>query len=71
MRLKIVCDGNAHSTQIVNADTGEPVENVMGIEVSIDSFNVEAVILIKDVPVEINNLEAKEILTGETTEGNV
>jgi hypothetical protein len=71
MKLKIVCDGNAHSTQIVNAETGEPVENVMGIEVSIDSFNVEAVILIKDIGLEFDNLEVQEIATGETAKGDV
>ena len=43
----------------------------MGIEVSIDSFNVEAVILIKDIGLEFDNLEVQEIATGETAKGDV
>lgn len=35
MKLKIISDGTASGTRIVNADTGDLVEDVTGIECSI------------------------------------
>ena len=40
MKLKIVSEGTPGTTKIVHAETGEEVENVMGIELSMDAFHV-------------------------------
>ena len=50
MKLKIVADGqNPEATKIVNSDTGELIENVVGVEVSLDALGVEVAIIMNDV----------------------
>ena len=41
-------DGTGATTSVVDAETGEPLENVMALEITMDAFNLEAAILIKD-----------------------
>ena len=48
MKLKIVSEGTGATTKVVNAETGEVVENILGLEISMDAFNLEAAILIRD-----------------------
>ena len=48
MKLKIVSEGTGATTKVVSAETGELVENVMGLEISMDAFNLDAVIVIRD-----------------------
>jgi len=67
MKLKVVCDGDPSTVKIVNAETNEELENVVGVEVSIDAFNVETAILIRDVAVDLNNLEGQEIRYSDST----
>ena len=67
MKLKIVSEGTGATTKVVNADTGEEVENVLGLEISMDAFNLEAAILIRDPNLSINDIEVQEIRQGDPT----
>ena len=66
MKLKIVSEGTGDTTKVVDADTGEEVENIIGLELSMDAFNVEAAILVSDPHLNIENLEAREIRQGDS-----
>ena len=67
MKLKIVSDGTAENTHIVNAETGEEIENVINLEVSIDAFNVEAAFLVRNPELSLNEVQAQEIRLGDNT----
>jgi hypothetical protein len=67
MKLKIVSEGTGATTKVVNAETGEEVENVLGLEISMDAFNLEAAILIRDPNLSINDIEVQEIRQGDPT----
>jgi len=67
MKLKIVSEGTGATTKIVNAETGELVENVMGLEISMDAFNLEAVIVIRDPYLSLENISTQEIKQGDST----
>jgi hypothetical protein len=69
MKLKIKCDGSPQNVVVVNAATGEVVENVLAVEISLSPFNIEAAIIIRDMEVDLDNIEAEELRTGDT-EGN-
>ena len=66
MKLKIVSEGTGETTKVVDAETGREVENVLSLELSMDEFNVEAAIIIRSPDLNINNLEAREILQGDS-----
>ncbi len=66
MKLKIVSGGTGATTKVVDAETGEEVENVLSLELSMDAFNVEAAILIRDPHLNIDNLETQEIRQGDS-----
>ena len=67
MKLKIVADGqNPEASIIVNSDTGELIENVVGVEVSLDALGVEVAIIMNDVELEIDNLEVTEVRDSDT-----
>ena len=66
MKLKIVSEGTGETTKVVDAETGREVENVLSLELSMDAFNVEAAIIIRSPDLNINNLEAREILQGDS-----
>ena len=61
MKLKIKSHGNAESVVVVNAATDEIVDNILGVELSITPFEVEAVLLIKEVELDLDDIEAQEI----------
>ena len=67
MKLKIVSEGTGDTTRVVDADTGEEVENIIGLELSMDAFNVEAAVVVRDPHLSIDNLEAQEIRQGDST----
>ena len=67
MKLKILSEGTGATTKIVNAETGELVENVMGLEISMDAFNLEAVIVIRDPYLSLENISTQEIKQGDST----
>ena len=67
MKLKIVSEGTGATTKVVSAETGELVENVMGLEISMDAFNLDAVIVIRDPHLSLENIETQEIKQGDST----
>ena len=66
MKLKIVSEGTGATTKVVNAETGEEVENVLGLEISMDAFNLEAAMLIRDPNLSINDIEVQEVRQGDS-----
>ena len=52
---------------VVNAATDEIVDNVLGVELSLTPFQVEAVLLIKDVELDLVNIEAPDVNIDNTT----
>ena len=67
MKLKIVSEGTGATTKVVSAETGELVENVMGLEISMDAFNLDAVIVIRDPHLSLENISTQEIKQGDST----
>jgi len=66
MKLRIESQGTGATTKIVNAETGEEVENILGLEISMDAFNLEAAILIRDPELSINDIEVQEVRQGDS-----
>ena len=60
-------DGTGATTSVVDAETGEPLENVMALEITMDAFNLEAAILIKDPELNIDQIEVQEVRQGAAT----
>ena len=67
MKLKIVSDGTAENTHIMNAETEEEIENVINLEVSVDAFNVEAAFLVRNPELSLTNINAQEVQVGDNT----
>ena len=65
MKLKIISDGTALNTKVLNADTGEEIEDILNVEVSIDPFNVSAAFLVANPGLSITGLEAQEVHVGD------
>ena len=59
MKLKLVYTGNPAETQVVNSETGEAVDGIHSIEVSVDAFSGYAVLVLQDFITEIDNMEAE------------
>ena len=67
MRLKIVADGESPvATKVVDCETGEMLQDVIGIEISVDAMGIEAVLIMRDVDLEIDNLEVTEVTASDT-----
>ena len=64
MRLKIVYTGDPTETKIIDEETGEKVEGVHSVEVSIDAFSAYASIVLLDFILETSNVEG-EVFEGE------
>ena len=67
MKLKIVSDGTAENTHVINAETEEELENVINLEVSMDAFNVEAAFLVRNPELSLTNIDAQEVQVGDNT----
>ena len=67
MKLKIVSEGTGATTKVVDAETGEAVENILGLEISMDAFNLDAVIVIRDPHLSLENISTQEIKQGDST----
>jgi hypothetical protein len=67
MKLKIKCDGNPQNAVVVNAETDEIVDNILGVELSLTPFEIEAAIIVKNIEVDLDNIEAEELKTGDTS----
>jgi len=66
MKLKIVSEGTGDTTKVVNAETGEEVEGVINLDLSLDAFHVDAAIVIRDPHLSIDNLNVQEIRQGDS-----
>jgi hypothetical protein len=66
MKLKIKCDGSPQSAVVVNAETDEVVDNVLAVEISLSPFEIEAAIIIKNIEIDLDNIETQELYTGDT-----
>lgn len=67
MKLKIVSDGTAENTHIINAETEEELENVINLEVSVDAFHIEAAFLVRNPELSLTNIDAQEVQVGDNT----
>jgi len=70
MKLKITCKGAPETAEVVNAETGEELENVIGVEISIDAYHADAAILIKNADIDIDQMPVIEEVVGGDTTGN-
>ena len=52
---------------MVNAATDEVVEGIMGVEISLSPFEAVAAIVIKDIEIDLDNIEAGEIDQSDTS----
>ena len=66
MKLKIVSEGTGETTKVINEETGEEVEDVVSLDLSMNAFNVDAAIVINNPHLEIKNLEAEELTQGDS-----
>lgn len=57
MKVKVVYTGNPAETKVVNAETGEDVEGIDSVEISIDAFGGYCALLLQDFELDLNNLE--------------
>ncbi len=57
MRIKVIYTGKPEETKVINSDTGELIQNVVGVDVAIDSFGGYAALTFKDFEVVLDNLE--------------
>ena len=67
MKLKIVSDGTAENTRVMNAETEEEIENIINLEVSMDAFNIEAAFLVRNPELSLTNIDAQEVQVGDNT----
>ena len=67
MRLKIKCNGDPQSAVVVNAATDEIVNDVLGVEISMTPFDVEAAIILKNVELDLDNIETEAIDVNDTS----
>jgi len=51
----------------VNAATDEIVNDVLGVEISMSPFDVEAAIILKNVELELDNIEAEALNVNDTS----
>ena len=70
MNLKNTCKGAPETAEVVNAETGEELENVIGVEISIDAYHADAAILIKNADIDIDQMPVIEEVVGGDTTGN-
>jgi len=61
MKLKITYTGDPSQTEISNAETGEVLEGIHSVEVSIDAYTGYAVLILQDFLAEINDIEAEAL----------
>jgi hypothetical protein len=58
MKLKLIYTGKPEETRIVNAETGEMIDNAVSVALEIDAFGCNALIQIRDLQLELDNVEA-------------
>ena len=60
MKLNIISEGTAETSKVVDAETGEEVEDITSIELSVDTFKIEAAVVFSNPHLSINNLSYVE-----------
>ncbi len=65
MRLKIIYTGDPSETKVIDEDTGDAVEGIHSVEVSIDAFSAYASIVLQDFALQSNNIEGEVFEEGE------
>ena len=61
MKLKLIYTGNPAETKLQDSETGEEVEGIHSIEISIDAFTGYAVLVLQDFIAEIDYIDAEII----------
>lgn len=64
MKLKMIYTGNPQETQIVNAETGEPIDNIISVNIDVDAFGCNAIIQVREIELDLNNVEAIKAYNG-------
>jgi hypothetical protein len=59
VKLKIIYTGNPSETEVIDEETGNIVDGVHSVEVSIDAFSAYASIVLQDFILESNNVEGE------------
>lgn len=63
MRLHVKFDGKDPSkTEILDAESGDRIEGIHSVEISIDAFKGYAVLVLQDFSLEVENIEAETAL---------
>jgi hypothetical protein len=57
MKIKVIYTGNPEETKVINSDTGQVIQNIVGVDVAIDSFGGYVALTFKDFEVVLDNLE--------------
>jgi len=57
MKLKMIYTGNPQETKIVNAETGEPIENIVSVSLEVDAYGCNAILHVREMQLDINNAE--------------
>ena len=64
MKLKMIYTGNPQETQIVNAETGKPIDNIISVNIDVDAFGCNAIIQVREIELDLNNVEAIKAYNG-------
>ena len=59
MRLKIIYTGDPSETKVIDEDTGDAVEGIHSVEVSIDAFSAYDSIVLQDFALLSNIIEGE------------
>ena len=66
MRIKIFYNGDHTKTRIENADTGELIEGVVAVDISIDSMNgAYAALTFQEFEIELDEIQVVDEDTGQ------
>ncbi len=57
MKLKMIYTGNPQETKIVNAETGEPIDNIVAVSLEVDAYGCNAILHVREMQLDINNAE--------------
>ena len=68
MKISIVYNGDPAQTKVVDQDTGEEIEGIANIEISIDAFSAYASIVLQDFTLDAENVPGGILDEQETSE---
>lgn len=57
MKLKMIYTGNPQETKIVNAETGELIDNIVAVSLEVDAYGCNAILHVREMQLDINNAE--------------